>query len=304
MAVWAPMRPKCSASSCSSSMTSPGARFRMRRAGLVDRHLDHRVLDLVHDVTAAIHADLAGPGLDADEDVLLAGDAAIGGLDALFDGADQRLLGNLLLGVELEERTDEVTTHHAPPCSLLARRAPLRHKETWVGHPRSVAASLIGAEYTPGPVDPQSARSASDARGSAFVEDAHRPPICGSGPIPPCRLESRSMHPSTTAAGGAAVSDERETKTSPDEAPPRTRDWVWGLVVVVGWHRSRSGGSDLDPRQPRLGDLLAHSPRRGTEAGHAGSDGLVTGPVARAASAHRHHGSRRIAGRRSPRAAR
>ena len=30
------------------------------------------------------------------------------------------------------------------------------------------------------------------------------------------------------------MSDERATETSLHEAPPRTRDWVWGLVVVVG----------------------------------------------------------------------
>ena len=54
-------------------------------AGLVDRDLDHRVLDLVDDVAAAIDVDLAAVRLDADEDVLLAGDAAVGGLDALLD---------------------------------------------------------------------------------------------------------------------------------------------------------------------------------------------------------------------------
>ena len=86
-------------------MTSRRGPRGVSRAPL-DRHLDHRVLDLVHDMAAPVDADLARPGFDADEDVLLAGDAPVGGLDALFHGADQRLLGDLLLGVALEEPTE------------------------------------------------------------------------------------------------------------------------------------------------------------------------------------------------------
>ena len=92
-------------------------------AGLVDRDLDHRVLDLVDDVAPAVDVDPAAVRLDADEDVLLAGDAAVGGLDAFLERADERLAGNLLLCVELEQRTDEVTTHPVPPCCLCSMAA-------------------------------------------------------------------------------------------------------------------------------------------------------------------------------------
>ena len=136
-------------------MTSPALASSLRLAGLVDRDLDHRVLDLVDDVAPAIDVDPAAVRLDADEDVLLAGDAAIGGLDAFLERPDERLAGNLLLGVELEQRTDEVTTHPAPPCCVRSMAAsPLRHEETWVGHPRPGGGlALIGRKYTPGHVD-------------------------------------------------------------------------------------------------------------------------------------------------------
>jgi hypothetical protein len=46
-------------------------------------------------------------------DVLVTGDPAIGGLDAVLHRVDQLLTRNLLLGVELEEGTDEIATHDA-----------------------------------------------------------------------------------------------------------------------------------------------------------------------------------------------
>ena len=52
-------------------------------------------------------------GVDPDVDVLLAGHAAVGGLDAVLDGPDELLPGDLLLGVQLEEGTDEIPTHLA-----------------------------------------------------------------------------------------------------------------------------------------------------------------------------------------------
>ena len=143
----------------------PGACVRARRPGLVHRHLEGGILHLVHDPAAAVDADLAGSGLDADEDVLLAGDAPVGGLDPLLDGADQRLLGDLLLGIELEERTDEVATHHAPPCCLtMLRHASDTKKRGLVTHvPRRPLA--IARKYTPGPVD----RQIPDPGGAAYA---------------------------------------------------------------------------------------------------------------------------------------
>ena len=78
---------------------------------LVDGHLGELVLDLADDAARAKDADLAGLGIDPDMDVLVAGDAPIGGLDAVLDGSDELLARDLLLGVELEEGADEVSTH-------------------------------------------------------------------------------------------------------------------------------------------------------------------------------------------------
>ena len=113
LAVWAPIRPKTSPGSSSVSTSSPGLASALWRARLVERELDERVLDLVDGDLGPEHADLAGLGVDPDVDVLVAGDAPIGGLDAVLDRVDQLLSGDLLLGVELEEGTDEIATHDA-----------------------------------------------------------------------------------------------------------------------------------------------------------------------------------------------
>ena len=78
---------------------------------LVDRHLGEFVLDLADDAARAEDADLAGLGIDPDVDVLVTGHPAVGRLDAVLDGSDQLLARDLLFGIELEEGTDEVSTH-------------------------------------------------------------------------------------------------------------------------------------------------------------------------------------------------
>ena len=87
------------------------ARRRLDGLGLFDGHLGQLVLDLIDDAACPVDADLAGLGIDPDMDVLVAGDAPIGRLDAVLDGPDELFAGDLLLGVELEEGTDEVSTH-------------------------------------------------------------------------------------------------------------------------------------------------------------------------------------------------
>jgi len=95
---------------------------------------EDRILDLIDGYPSAEHADLARLGVDPDMDVLVARDTAVRRLDAVLDGGDQLLSGDLLLGVELQERTDEITTHGA----LLRcfRISWGRQKETW-GSPTS-----------------------------------------------------------------------------------------------------------------------------------------------------------------------
>jgi hypothetical protein len=82
-------------------------------AGLLEGELDERILDLVDRDLGAEHPDLAGLGVDPDVDVLIPGDAPVGGLDAILHRVDQLLPRDLLLGIELKEGTDEIATHDA-----------------------------------------------------------------------------------------------------------------------------------------------------------------------------------------------
>src|SRR5207244_8778228 len=84
----------------------------------------------------AERADLACVRVDPHVDVLVALGATPGGLDRLLDRADELLPGNLLLGIQLQECADEITTHCAPP--TLLRPRPLNKKRG--GHPRRKAA--------------------------------------------------------------------------------------------------------------------------------------------------------------------
>ena len=122
---------------------------------LVDRHLGEFVLDLADDAARAKDADLAGLGIDPHVDVLVTGDPPIGRLDAVFDGSDELLAGDLLFGIELEEGTDEVSTHDGLRSLCRLFTAPLKKKRG--GHPRPER-PFSYAEYTPGSVDGSNAR--------------------------------------------------------------------------------------------------------------------------------------------------
>ena len=90
-----------------------GARF-------LERELEHRVLDLLDRGHGPEDADLAGLAVDLDADVLVArGDAAVGRLDGLFDGPDERLARDVLLCVQLQKGADEIAAHVAPPLALV-----------------------------------------------------------------------------------------------------------------------------------------------------------------------------------------
>ena len=154
LAVWAPIRPKCSPSSCSVSTRSPGLRVGLDLARVVERELGQGILDLGHGVAGAEHADGTALRVDLDVDVLFAGDAAICSLDALLQGTHQDLSGNLLLRVELEERTDEVSTHECASHNG-DDGTPLTRRNVG-GHPRLGAAASIASIL---PRDPSRAKS-------------------------------------------------------------------------------------------------------------------------------------------------
>ena len=128
---------------------------RLVRLGLLQGHLCELVLHLADDAARAKDADLAGLGIDPHMDVLVTGDATVRGLDAVLDGADQLFAGDLLFGVELEEGTDEVSTHDGLR-SLHVQVAPLKKKRG--GHPRHRSGRSVAAKYTPGSVDAQTVR--------------------------------------------------------------------------------------------------------------------------------------------------
>ncbi len=93
-------------------------------AGVVERELGQLVLDLADGDPRPVDADPAGVAIDLDVDVLFVGNAAIGGGDRLLHRPDQLLSGDLLLGIELEEGTDEISTHgrFRPPCRISAAK--------------------------------------------------------------------------------------------------------------------------------------------------------------------------------------
>ena len=122
------------------------AGVRVVRPRLLDGHLGELVLDLVDDAARAEDADLAGLGVDPDVDVLVSGDPPVGRLDAVLDGPDELLARDLLLGVELEEGTDEVSTHDDLRSLCMFDPATLKKKRG--GHPRHGAAVQLAGVYT------------------------------------------------------------------------------------------------------------------------------------------------------------
>ena len=148
MAVWAPIRPKTSPSSCSVSTRSPTSAVGLDRPRLVDGHLGEFVLDLADDAARAKDADLAGLGIDPHVDVLVTGHPTVGRLDAVLDGSDQLLARDLLFGIELEEGTDEVSTHD--DLRSLCRLFLSTLKKKRGGHPRHGAAVQLLASIHPG----------------------------------------------------------------------------------------------------------------------------------------------------------
>ena len=71
-----------------------------------------RVVLTGHDLVLAEDTDLARLGVDLDHHVLgRLGIAPVGRFDRLLKGLEQDVLGNALLGVELQEGADEVAVH-------------------------------------------------------------------------------------------------------------------------------------------------------------------------------------------------
>ena len=95
---------------------------RIEHLGLVEAELGQRVGHFADRDLGPEDPDLAGLAVDPDADVLVAGLAPVGGLDGVLDGVDQLVARNLLLGIELEQGSDEVTIHGAPPVTSAVRR--------------------------------------------------------------------------------------------------------------------------------------------------------------------------------------
>ena len=89
--------------------------------GLVEAEFGQRVDDLADRDLGPEDPDPARVPVDPDAYVLVPGLTPVGGLDRVLDGVDQLIARNLLLGVELEQRGDEVTIHGAPPVTSAVR---------------------------------------------------------------------------------------------------------------------------------------------------------------------------------------
>ena len=124
------------------------ARIRVVHIRLLHGHLGEFVLHLDDDAARAEDADLACLGIDPNVDVLVTGDPPVRRLDPVLDGSDQLLFRDLLLGVELEEGTDEVSTHDGLRSLCRLFIAPL-NKETW-GSPTSGSGRSVGGSIHPG----------------------------------------------------------------------------------------------------------------------------------------------------------
>ncbi len=125
------------------------------RLGVVHGELDGRILDFVDHVHRAVCAEASAVRVDIDEHVLVAGSCPpVGRLDGLGKGGHQLLARDVLFGIQLQERADEVTVHVAPSfrsasrCPPLGQTLPLLTKKRG-GHPRSEAAKICRREYTP-----------------------------------------------------------------------------------------------------------------------------------------------------------
>ena len=89
--------------------------------------------------SGAEDAHLAGVAVERDVDVLVAGrDPAVGGLDGVLEGVHELLAGDALLGVELQERADEIAVHVPLLEARKVRKVPVTKERG--GHPRSQAA--------------------------------------------------------------------------------------------------------------------------------------------------------------------
>ena len=143
--------------------------LRVVGAGLVHAELDERVLNLIDGDLGPEHTDLAGLGVDPDVDVLVARDASIGRLDAVLDRVDQLLPRDLLLGVELEEGTDEIATHVASSLHAIVRWADIKKRG---GHPRMERPFSCRELYTRtrGRLKPEASASISCGRNEPRVE--------------------------------------------------------------------------------------------------------------------------------------
>ena len=132
---------------------------------LRDGQLRGRILDLIDDKPRSEDANLAGLGIDTDVDVFIARGSAVRGLDRLLDGPNQLLPRYALLGVQLQEGADEISTHFAPPVRLWtfvrSTRTPVRHlplNKRRGGHPRherpvdcrKYTRPLLGIQAAPG----------------------------------------------------------------------------------------------------------------------------------------------------------
>ena len=121
-----------------------------RRVDLLRLGDEHLQLGIGHLVGRGDHlvlpedADLARLGIDADHHVLRrVGIATVGRFNRLLEGLDENLLGNALLGIQLEQSSNEVPVHNPhlargrnKNVGLANRPTLLRNQYVWSAHGR------------------------------------------------------------------------------------------------------------------------------------------------------------------------
>jgi hypothetical protein len=108
----------------------PHRRVDLLRIG--DRHLELRLGDLLRcreHLELPEDADVPGLRVYLDDHILgRIAVPAVGGFDRLLESLDQDLLGNALLGVQLEQSSDKIAAHDRSPRLVTKKR-------TWDGEP-------------------------------------------------------------------------------------------------------------------------------------------------------------------------
>jgi hypothetical protein len=89
--------------------------------GVVYRELGGFVLDVIDDDHGSVGVEATAVLVYVDVDILISGARApVGGLNCVGESGDELLAGDVLLGIQLEERANEIAVQVRPPFAVLS----------------------------------------------------------------------------------------------------------------------------------------------------------------------------------------